>query len=109
MNILKGKKGQFQLAGATVWSIVGFCLAIIVALIVLGLLVNGNFFTSTSAEQGLLGNISSNVTGGLHTVIAKLPTIFTVLAMVIVLAIIGLLIVVVRKFGFGGGSSNFGQ
>ena len=103
------KKGQFQLAGSVVWGIVGFCLTIIVALIVLGLLVNGNFFTSNSTEQGVIGNLSSNVTTGIGTVVSKLPVIFTVVAMVVVLAIIGLLIVVVRKFGMGGGSGSFGQ
>jgi len=109
MNILKSKKGQFQLAGGIVWSIVGFALAIIVGLIVLGLLVNGGFFTAADASDNVLTNLSANVTSGLTAVVAKLPTIFTVVAMVVVLAIIGLLIVVVRKFGFGGGSGNFGQ
>lgn len=102
------KKGQFQLASGLIWSIVGFVLAVIVGLIVIGLLVNGSFFTANSAEQNAIGNLSSNVTTGVNTIGTKLPTMFTVIAMVIVLAIIGLLIVVVSKFRMGGGG-NFGQ
>ena len=108
-NLLENKKGQFQLASGVVWGVVAFALAIIVGLIVIGLLVGGGFFDATSAEQHTIGNLSTNVTSGLNTVVAKFPTIFTVIAMAIVLAIIGLLIVIVRKFGFGGGGGNFGQ
>lgn len=109
-NLLMNKKGQFQLASSVVWGVVGFALAIIVGLIVIGLLVNGNFFTAGSAEQQSIGNLSTNVTAGVNTVVAKFGTIFTVVSMVIVLAIIGLLIVVVRKYmGGSSGGSNFGQ
>jgi len=108
-NLLRNKKGQFELASNVVWGVVAFALAIIVGLIVIGLLTDGGFFTAGSAEENLTLNLSSNLTTGLNTVVAKFPTIFTVIAMAIVLAIIGLLIVIVRKFGFGGGGGNFAQ
>lgn len=100
------KKGQFQIAGSLINGIVGFVLACIVGLIVIGLLVGGNFFASTSAEQGALNNISSNVTAGINQISAKLPTIFTIVVMVIVLSFIAL-IYLVWKGKSGGG--NFGQ
>lgn len=102
------KRGQLQIASTLIWGIVGFVLAVIVGMIVIGLLVGGNFFTSTSPEQLAIGNLSSNVTAGVNTIGTKFPTMFTVVAMVVILAIIGLLILVVRKFGMGGGN-NFGQ
>jgi hypothetical protein len=83
-------------------------------MLVIGLLVGAGFFTSTSAEQQALNNLSANVTAGVVQVVAKIPTIFTIVIAVVILSIVGLLVFVVVKFmGKGslgtGGGGNFGQ
>ena len=100
----RDNRGVFQVASEVIWGIVGFLIVVIVGLLVVGTLVGGGFFTSTSDAQGALNNISSNLTAGINTVTGKLPTVFTVTAIVVILAILGLLVVLVRKYGMSGGS-----
>ena len=66
-------------------------------------------YTDQGSQEYLESNLKSNVTSGLNTVIAKFPTIFTIVAIAIVLSIIGFLIIIVRKIGFSGMSNSFGQ
>jgi len=103
----ENKKGQFQVATNAIWGVVGFALAVIIALIFIGVLVGGGFFTASSAEQLALNNISTNVTAGVVTVTSKLPTLFTVIGIAIILTVITLLVVLARRMGMGGG--NFAQ
>lgn len=53
------------------------------------------------SEQLTLGNITSNVTTGVNTVSAKLPTVFLIAAIIFVLTAIGVLFVVWQKFRGG--------
>ena len=108
-SLLESKKrGQMQVATNFLTALAGFVIGAIIVLLIIGTLVGGGFFTSTSLEQGALNNISSNVTSGINTISAKLPTAFTVIAIVIVLAIIAILWVVWQRMRLGGGQSAFG-
>ena len=109
-NVHKDKKGQMQVATNFFTGIAGFVIGVIIVLLIVGTLVGGGFFTSTSLEQGALNNLSSNVTSGVNTIGSKLPTIFTVIAIVIILAVIALLWVVWSRMriGTGGGGGAFG-
>lgn len=103
-SLLNQKRGQFQLPSQIVWGVVGFMLAVIIGLLFVSTLNNGGLFTAGSEEQGAVGNISANLTSGVNTVSAKFPTIFTVVAIAVILAILGVLVVIVKKYGMGGGS-----
>jgi hypothetical protein len=66
-------------------------------------------YTDQGSQEYLESNLKSNVTSGLNTVVAKFPTIFTIIAIAIVLSVIAFLVIIVRKIGFSGMSGNFGQ
>lgn len=107
-NLIKNKRGQMQVASGFLTALAGFVIGVIIVLLVIGTLVDGSFFTSTSDEQGALNNISSNVTSGVNTIAAKLPTAFTVIAIVVVLSIIAILWLVWQRMRIGSGSSVYG-
>jgi len=110
MKTLYNKKGQLQVATNFLTGLAGFIIGAIIVLLIVGTLVGGGFFTSTSAEQQALNNLSNNLTAGVNTIGAKLPVAFTVIAIVIVLSIIAILWVVWQnmRIGGGGGGSAFG-
>jgi len=61
------------------------------------------------AQLGQLatGNLTGNVSAGVNTISAKLPTVFLVIAIILVLSAIAILVVVWRNFR-GGGAGSFG-
>lgn len=65
-------------------------------------------FTDQASQEYLTNSLKANTTEGVNTISAKLGTVFLVVGMIIVLGIIGLMIVLIRRMGFGS-SSNFGQ
>jgi len=50
------------------------------------------------------GNLTGNVTGGVQTISSKLPVVFTVIAIILVLSAIAVLVEVWRRFSSGGGT-----
>jgi|SRR3972149_6505142 len=108
-SILSNKKGQFQLATGAIWGVVAFMLAAIVGILVVSTLAGGGFFTAGSAADVVVQNISTNLTTGIGTVSSKLPTIFVVVGIAIVLAIVAILVLIVRRSGMTSGGGNFAQ
>ena len=67
-------------------------------------------FTDQTPNTYLTENIRTNVSTGLFLVVDQFPTVFTVIALIIVLAIITVLVIVIRRSGFGTmAGGNFGQ
>lgn len=60
------------------------------------------FFTAGSADANATGQLQANLTAGVATVGAYIPTAFKVLGVVLALGAIVLLIVVVRRMQGGG-------
>ena len=100
------KRGQFQIATATLFQIGSFILGAIIIMVFVGVLVTGNFFTATSAEQLAIGNLSGNLTAGVNSIGTRLPTIFVVIGIILILSFIIILYTFYKRMNTGG---NFGQ
>jgi len=104
-KISMNKKGQtLSLISGT---IVGFMVLIFIIFAVLygiSTLNPTSFFTSGSADANATANLQSNLTGGVSDFASRIPTVLTVLGVVLALGAILLLIVFVKRMqGTGGG------
>lgn len=100
------KRGQtIELIGGTV---VGFMILIFMIFAVLygiSALNPASFFTAGSNEANATTSLVGNLTAGTATFGSYIPTVLTVLAVVLVLAGIAILIIYVRRMGGGGVAS----
>jgi len=97
------KKGQaLNIIGATV---IGFMILIFMIFAVLygiSALKPSSFFMTDSAEANTTADLTRNLTAGVSTFGSYIPTVLTVLAVVLVLAGIAILILYVRRMNGGG-------
>lgn len=107
MRKLLNKKGQtIELIGGTVLGFMVLIFVIFAVLYGISALNPSSFFTSGSASYNATANLQNNLTDGVGTgFAAKIPTVFTVLAVVLVLSAIAVLIIYVRRMGGGGAAT----
>lgn len=102
--MLKNKKGQtIELIGGTVLAFMVLIFVIFAVLYGVSALNPASFFTTGSASYNATQNLQNNLTSGVGgDFAAKIPTVFTVLAVVLVLSAIAILIIYVRRMAGGG-------
>lgn len=106
-SILKNKKGQtVELIGGTVLAFMVLIFTIFAVLYGVSALNPASFFTTGSSDYNATLNLQRNLTDGVGTQFAgKIPTVFVVLAVVLVLSAIAVLILYVRRMAGGNSAS----
>lgn len=106
----KNKKGQvLNTINGTMFGFLFLILIIFVVLYAVAVLNPSSFFTAGSANANAVGNLTTNLTEGVNQFGAQIPTVFKVLAVVLILAVITLLILyIARMRSLGGGAGNTG-
>ena len=105
--LIKNKRGQvLNAVSSTVVGFMGLIFIIFGVLFGIAVLNPGSFFTAGSSEALAVGNLTTNLTSGVAEFSKQIPTIFKVLAVVLVLSGIALLILYVRRGAGTGGSSG---
>jgi hypothetical protein len=106
-SILQNKKGQtIELIGGTILGFMVLIFTIFAVLYGISALNPSTFFTSGSAEANATSNLQKNLTAGIGgDFAAKIPTVFVVLAVVLVLSAIAVLIIYVRRMAGGNGAT----
>lgn len=105
MRKITSKGGQVSMGSVTsiVVGIMIFIFVVFAVLYGISTLNPSSFFTASSAEANATSQLQKNLTSGIENFGAKIPTAFTVLAVVFILGFIGLLIYTVYRFTAGGG------
>ena len=105
-NILKNKKGQtIELVGGTLLGFMVLIFTIFAVLYGISALNPGSFFTTGSANQNATNALTANLTDGVSQFSGKIPTVFVVLAVVLVLSAIAVLILYVRRMAGGSAAT----
>ncbi|GAH51207.1 unnamed protein product [marine sediment metagenome] len=101
---MKSKKGQVGLEGITKFIVGALVLAVTVIAVFLALtsLQNAGIFTAGSQAANDTDLIIGNVTTGATQFFTFIPTILTLLGVVLLMIAIAVLIVVVRRAGGAG-------
>lgn len=105
MNFLKNKKGQTGgLVTGLVFGIAALVIGVIIAFVITSTLNNASLLTANGQEANATTAMIGNFTSGINNVSSKLPTALLVAAIVLILAILGVLVGVWQKMRMGGGS-----
>jgi len=106
-NLYKDKRGVTGgLVNGLVFGIAFLVIGVIISLLVVSILVNSGILTSGTAEYAAVTNLSSNFTSGINQVSAKIPTVFIIAAIVLILAVLAVLIAVWQRMKLGGGGAS---
>ena len=106
MRKIMNKRGQtVELVSATVLGFMIIIFTIFAVLYGISALNPGSFFAANSANQNATNTLTQNLTGGIQTFSQQIPTVFAVLAVVLVLSGIAVLIIYVRRMAGGGMAS----
>ena len=99
------KKGVLGLDTAKAFILAILTIAVIAFAVIIALseLDDTNVLTSGSKEANDTTNVLNNVTTGVADFFSNAPTWFSLLAITIIIIIIGLVIIVVNRFGKGSG------
>ena len=105
-SILKNKKGQtLELISGTVLAFMVLIFTIFAVLYGISALNPGSFFAA-GVNQNAVNSLTQNLTDGVGNQFAnKIPTVFVVLAVVLVLSAIAVLIIYVRRMGGGSAAT----
>ncbi|GIW67812.1 MAG: hypothetical protein KatS3mg096_707 [Candidatus Parcubacteria bacterium] len=104
-SLKKDKRGvSGGLVSSLIFGVVALVIGVIIAFVIVSTLTGSGLLTSGSAEDNATKALTGNLTSGVSTVASKLPIIFSVAAIVLIL---GVLVILVRiwqtgGFGFGG-------
>lgn len=97
----KSKKGAglFDLPNAFIIGAGAFFITLIIVLIFISQLNNASLLTANSAEANATTQLSGNITSGIANINTKIPTMFTIIAVVMLLGILTLLFLYFRNKG----------
>ena len=104
-NILPEKKGQGVVTGL-IGGIGGLIILVIIILVITTTILGANLLSADTTANATAYSMQGNFTEGINSVSSKLPTILLIGAVVILLAVLGLLLrnSNVAGLGSGGGS-----
>lgn len=89
---------------ALVLGVVGLVIVIMIALFIIATLINTNILTG--AQLAAVNNLSGNFTSGVNNISAQLPVVFSIAAVVLILATVGFLWFFFRKMNLGSGAGG---
>ena len=99
---MKNKKGGvFDLPTSFIVGAGGFLIALIVVLIFIVQLNGAGLFTTNSAEYNITQQLQGNVTSGVANINTKIPTMFIVISVVMLLGILSMLYLYFRNRNSG--------
>ena len=85
-------------AKAVIVSLLTLAVIAIAVFLALVSLQNANIFTANSAAANNTGYIIGNITSGTTTFFSYIPTVFTLLGVVVIILVIAIVIVAVTRF-----------
>ena len=100
----KGQSGG--LVSGIIVGVVGLVLTLIVAYLFITTLTGNNLLTANSAESNATTRLVANFTSGVDSVSSKIPTLFVVAAIVLILGVLAILVAVWQRMKFGGGNGG---
>jgi hypothetical protein len=80
----KNKKGNFAVVGNILSSAGGLIITAIIVLAMVSLLVGAGILTANSVEANATSHLSGNLTTGVDNIASKIPTVFTILGVVLI-------------------------
>jgi hypothetical protein len=106
---MKNKKGQ--LGGLNLTKNAILIMVVIVAIAIVGILVatqlrDSGIFTANTLEYNQTQSIANNYSEGVTDFFGNVPTLFTILFVVVLVGFLALVIYVITRFGGGGGRSS---
>lgn len=108
-SVLKEKGGQtIKLVSGTVLGLVILVFLVFGGLFGIATLNPSSFFTANSAEANATANLQANLTEGVSNFGAKLPSVFTIFGVLLIIAGIVLLVFYIRRMESSGGSGGAG-
>ena len=87
-----------------IFGIASLVIGVIVAFVIVSTLDDASLLTSASSEQNATTQLINNFTSGVDNVSAKIPTVLTVAAVVLILGVLVLLVAAWQRMNLGGGS-----
>ena len=108
MMFRKQKKGILGLdtAKGVMLSLLTLAVVTIAVFLALVSLQNAGLFTTGSQAKNNTDYIINNITGGTVTFFTYMPTIFTLLGVVVIILVIAIVIVAVSRFGGSAGRES---
>ena len=98
----KGQTGG--LISGLIFGIASLVIGVIIAFVIVSTLNDADLLTAGSSEQSAVDALSGNFTSGVDNVSAKIPTVLTVAAVVLILGVLVLLVAAWQRMRLGGGS-----
>lgn len=105
-KLMQNKKGAFEIVNSSVSWVIGLVIMIIIGFVIVSTLNSAGLLTTGSNEQNATNQLISNFTTGVNNVSNKLPTIFLISAVVIILAILMVLWAYYKRMGLQGSGSG---
>lgn len=102
---MKSYNKRGQLVGGLINGTTSLVITVIVAFVIIGAILGANLLTSGSAEENATNNLVGNLTSGIDNVSAKIPTILSIAAVVLLLGVIVFLVQRARSTQVGSGGS----
>lgn len=99
LNLKKSKKGQgtISLVIATVVAFLVFVVTVIAVLLAAGTLNSSGIFKASTAGANTTTTLIGNTTQGIAQFGSNIPTVFTVLGVLLIVGVIVLLIVLIKR------------
>lgn len=97
------KKGAGLIQGL-VTGVAGLVIGVIIAFVVVSTLNDGSLLTANSVEQNATDFLTGNFTAGVNEVSAKIPTVLTIAAVVLILSILVILWAQYKRMQVGDGA-----
>ena len=99
------KKGQTGgLIIGLIFGVASLVIGVIVAFVIVSTLDDASLLTANSNEANSTTQLIRNFTVGVDNVSAKIPTVLTVAAVVLILGVLILLVAAWQRMGLGGGN-----
>ena len=98
----RGQAGNGLITGL-IFGIASLVIGVIVAFVIVSTLNDASLLTAGTAEANSTTTLISNFTTGVNNVSAKIPTVLTVAAVVLILGVLVLLVAAWQRMNLGGG------
>jgi hypothetical protein len=100
------KRGQMGggLITGLIFGVASLVIGVIIAFVIVSTLTDADLLAANSAEANATSRLAGNFTVGVDNVSAKIPTVLTVAAIVLILGVLVLLVATWQRMRLGGGS-----
>jgi multisubunit Na+/H+ antiporter MnhC subunit len=86
-----------------VMGVAGLVIGVIIALVITSTLDDASLLTADSTEANAVGNMTANFSEGIDNISDKIPTVLLIAAVVLIIAVLGILVAVWQRMKLTGG------